>query len=743
MKKTTFWKIAASVVLVAVLLPLFSALNAPTPVSALTVVPPLPYAMEQYGQHHSGIYQLTESAPAMDGKLEEGAYTFVDTFFQESGNFNGIFVSDAQDGSKPYDLAAEYCPKEMTIYGTYDADYAYFHITTVTQTNDDGYQLTAKFGFDFASTTQKGAAEGFSSVYALAGGQDSVSDPAGAYHISTAFLKTVTDSAGTYDLNTTVFEFKLAWSEINPNGGSAGVNFDRMYTSFVLNFFDGYSTQYWVYGVPNSALFLESENLVVGEAFALNGEDTTAPFTPNVIELLGEKGKYTASPTVSVSRKSQNGNERTFDANLTVQDMDVKNIRQIGIIFAPDTSLLGGKHLVWIEGKENVISTTTPNDEGVASYTVSFTTAEANYNKFFSIRPFVIYEDNSLVYGQYYSNTPAYYDANFVEYTRYMNVLMIGCSFSNYYLDELVAMAKESGVYMTAVRSYKSAAMAYEHWNWLLDDYPRLTRRVVYPKADGSGITNELLEMDYTYKEILAFRDWDVISVQDHYGIETSHADGEGICMDYSMPYLPNIFRYLDVNYPEADLYLNETWAFQVGHGYSWTPSDATAEGDEWVNPWTSPYVDYTIENGRIVDSEITGGTTSKDDSLIMKNYTQQIQHYNNIKKTCYTVSESTGVPMIPCGDAWQIARYSDVIMDQLCNRGSRSDGYHDGEEGGGQYLNACVWYEMLVGDCRGNTWRPSYNLSEEKIEVLQNAAHQAVQEYKQTQSFTGATVNK
>ena len=62
--------------------------------------------------------------------------------------------------------------------------------------------------------------------------------------------------------------------------------------------------------------------------------------------------------------------------------------------------------------------------------------------------------------------------------------------------------------------------------------------------------------------------------------------------------------------------------------------------------------------------------------------------------------------------------------------RDDKGDYGHDGDIGGGQYLNACVWYEILTGNsCVGNTFRPSYELSEEKIAVLQAAAHQAVAE--------------
>ena len=54
---------------------------------------------------------------------------------------------------------------------------------------------------------------------------------------------------------------------------------------------------------------------------------------------------------------------------------------------------------------------------------------------------------------------------------------------------------------------------------------------------------------------------------------------------------------------------------------------------------------------------------------------------------------------------------------------------YLDGA--GGQYLNACVWFETLTGQsCIGNTWRPdTYELSESMIAALQQAAHRAVAE--------------
>ena len=91
---------------------------------------------------------------------------------------------------------------------------------------------------------------------------------------------------------------------------------------------------------------------------------------------------------------------------------------------------------------------------------------------------------------------------------------------------------------------------------------------------------------------------------------------------------------------------------------------------------------------------------------------------------------EQHKVDRVPAGDAWQIVRNETFVGDTLCGKNGNDYGdyHHDGDTGGGQYLNGCVWFEVLTGkSCIGNTWRPDYALAEEKIPVLQQAAHKAV----------------
>ena len=106
-------------------------------------------------------------------------------------------------------------------------------------------------------------------------------------------------------------------------------------------------------------------------------------------------------------------------------------------------------------------------------------------------------------------------------------------------------------------------------------------------------------------------------------------------------------------------------------------------------------------------------------------------------------------VNRLPNGDAWYKVRTSEEYMatgtvyedangekyvdkDLTGSDGSLYGDYsHAGNTGGGQYLNACVYYEAILGlDCRNNDWTPTtYKLDEDLRKMLQEAAHAAVLE--------------
>ena len=260
-------------------------------------------------------------------------------------------------------------------------------------------------------------------------------------------------------------------------------------------------------------------------------------------------------------------------------------------------------------------------------------------------------------------------------------ILMIGNSFCYYFTDELYGIASADGYDLTVANLYKSGCLVSEHW----------MSGVMKAKNESTYKDSKIYEL-YTvtnkgrkkvaapnFDEALAYDDWDVITLQQHF--YPTMAKDYDKCISDTKLYAGKLFDHVKENNPEATLYWHETWAYQVGF-----------------------------------DSK---GETIADVAT-------QTLTYENIKKASTVIAEDNEVPMIPSADAWQLARADARVGDVLC----ADDFYHDGDVGGGQYLNACVWYEVLMGEsCIGNTWRPSreYTLSEEKITALQEAAHAAV----------------
>lgn len=271
-------------------------------------------------------------------------------------------------------------------------------------------------------------------------------------------------------------------------------------------------------------------------------------------------------------------------------------------------------------------------------------------------------------------------------------VLMVGNSFCYYYVEELYGIAKAAGHEDFVVANlYESGCPVADHWMWFLSNKSDMYQFYVTDKSGRNKIDSVT-----SLKDALAYDEWDVITYQQHFNPERA-LDYDKALKDTST-YAKNLFNRTRKDYPNATLYWHQTWAYEVGYA--------------------------------MPEKYVEGEPVPKDISI--PDVETQTKSYETIKKVSQKVAKQNGVNLIPSGDAWQIARADARVGDTMCKRtgknGNLGDYYHDGDLGGGQYLNACVWYEVLFGEsCIGNKWRPSYNLSEEKILALQEAAHAAV----------------
>ena len=267
-----------------------------------------------------------------------------------------------------------------------------------------------------------------------------------------------------------------------------------------------------------------------------------------------------------------------------------------------------------------------------------------------------------------------------------LDILMIGGSFNYYYVEELYGLAEAAGIPMRVCNLYYSGAGPKEHWTW----WKNGETPCQFYNTDGNGRVGTY---NVGLEWALAQDDWDVLHMQYPSGTVRTATAQEGF--DSLDPYASELAAYLKEQFPDAQFYWQQVWAYQVGYD-------------------RNGYAVETVE--------------------------EQTGLYERHKELAILASQAYGAQLIPSGDAWQIVRAGGY--DGLCARlgkGTDHEGdyYHEGDIGGGQYLNACVWFEMLTGQSAvGSTYRPTYTYNNVTYglnagityEALQNAAHQAVE---------------
>lgn len=263
-----------------------------------------------------------------------------------------------------------------------------------------------------------------------------------------------------------------------------------------------------------------------------------------------------------------------------------------------------------------------------------------------------------------------------------LNILMIGNSFCYYYVEELYGMLEEQYPDKTVrvCNVYQSGCTVEQHYTWWKNGESNYS----YFTTDENG-RKEVKNTNLAY--CLSQQNWDVISLQGgasriyKNGIapETHFANNK-TCFD-------ELWTYIKQQFPMSRHLWHLEWTYQIGYD--------------------------------------RGGYQ-------MKTLEQQEENIRLIGEYGKMICQTYGVEGVNTGSAWQLVRQGGY--DNLCARKSVNNGegdyYHDGDIGGGQYLNACVWFETLTGQsCVGTTYRPDYTLDENiTYEQLQEAAHKAVQ---------------
>ena len=270
-----------------------------------------------------------------------------------------------------------------------------------------------------------------------------------------------------------------------------------------------------------------------------------------------------------------------------------------------------------------------------------------------------------------------------------MNILLIGNSSCYYWTDELWGMLDAAGYEEVNVYNlYYSGASLQQHYNWWKNNEGAC--ELICVNAEGRKSMKGL-----NIKDAVSMQPWDYVSfLQASKYYQSTLEDA----MATITPYFGELLELVKEKAPNAKLYWQESWASELNKEMEIEKRTAMASMIRQVSP---------------------------------------------------KIAENYGLTVVPLSGMWESMRDNPVFAQPgensgmekftLCTRisgGKLIDDFgHDGDVGGGQYMNACAFYEAFTGkDCRENPFRPKYtymnmdySLTEEEISLLQNAAHSAV----------------
>lgn len=300
-----------------------------------------------------------------------------------------------------------------------------------------------------------------------------------------------------------------------------------------------------------------------------------------------------------------------------------------------------------------------------------------------------------------------------------LSILMVGNSFCYYYVEELYGLLMANpdpnrGYNKVEIYNlYYSGCKLNQHYDWWISGAANYE---LY-KTDENGRKKQTPDAGtaWSLEDTLMQGKWDYISLQ---GASTEvdyvTQNTESICAAI-IPYTEPLLERFHELFPDAQLLWHRTWAFEDGR----------------------------VTSARIYNEESLAAYDAGMQAACdyMCNEFDQDKPYDLI--------------MVNSGAAWSVARAENAKLETslipeggLCARlnvrnentypyfsgnANAGDGYHDGDIGGGQFLNACVWYETITGQSvLENSYQPSldngkYELSDALAALLRNAAHAAL----------------
>ncbi len=289
-----------------------------------------------------------------------------------------------------------------------------------------------------------------------------------------------------------------------------------------------------------------------------------------------------------------------------------------------------------------------------------------------------------------------------------LNILMVGNSFCYYYVEELYGLLAEhlpEGITDVAVYNlYYSGCKLDQHYNWWIQD---ACNYELY-KVDAKG--RQKLEAQNMWSLNMAMKqaNWDYISLQGAASGTSYVKDDPEQVIQNAAKYAEPLLDWFHEQFPKTQLLWHRTWFSEVGR--------VTSDGYEYKKEDEPKYDAGMLSLCEYMCNEFD---QDKDYDLLMVN-----------SGAAWTVARelNESANLLPYGGL--CARLGKNMFGDL--RENSGDGYHDGDIGGAQLLNAYVWYMTITGDTdlSDNLYEPkyataamTYTLAPELIAMLKDAA--------------------
>jgi hypothetical protein len=276
---------------------------------------------------------------------------------------------------------------------------------------------------------------------------------------------------------------------------------------------------------------------------------------------------------------------------------------------------------------------------------------------------------------------------------KFLNVLTIGNSFADSAVRALVPLAEFAGMPLNISKANFGGCELRRHWSYIVSEINNPADCRIYSYGPLSKILSET--------------QWDIVTIQ-----QASH---ESWRKETFQPYAENIRNFIKQYAPQAEVVIQQTWAYRLDHPQFQPGSEWGITQDEMYSRLTANYKALSKELGglRIIPTGFAVQLARKMQPVKFKMLSSE-----EAAELCY--------PDIPPQAGALVGRdyyVKDSITKEFV---PQTDRIHLNARG--EYLQGMVWLGMLFGcDVTNIEYLPD-NIGKEDAAFLRRIARQAIE---------------